>query len=220
VDPKLAPELATLRVASSISKVLYRICETNSFCGGGKPGISDSFGAALWALDFMFQLAYAGCAGVNIETGLNQLGFLSSYSPIRQDEGGAYIATPEYYGMLAFAQASRGALVAVDCEAASANLTANGVVAEDGKLSVTIINKEESLDASVSLSIPQNLGDGRVLRLSAPSLRGKDGVTLGASVVSPDRKWKPRATEFLHSTAGRGTIRVPAASAAVLKWVA
>jgi hypothetical protein len=220
VDPKLAPELTTLRLASSTSNVPYRICETNSFCGGGKPGISDSFGAALWVLDFMFQLAYAGCAGVNIETGVNQLGFVSSYSPIRQDERGAFFATPEYYGMLAFAQASRGALVSVDCAAGGANIAAYAVAGENGSLSVTVINKEASLDASVSLSIPKNLGKGRVLRLSGPSLQAKDGVTFGASLVSPDGTWKPQATEFLHSRAGRGTIRIPAGSAAVLKWVA
>ena len=219
-DPKLAPELATLRAACATSKVPYRICETNSFCGGGKPGISDTFGAALWVLDFMFQLACAGCAGVNIETGLNQLGFVSSYSPVRQDERGAYIAAPEYYGMLAFAQASQGALVTVDCDANGANIAAYGVVGENRSLSVTIINKEGSLDASVSLSIPQNLGNGRVLRLSAPSLQAKDAVTFGGSVVSPDGKWKPQMTEFLDTRAGRGTIRVPAGSAVVLKWVA
>lgn len=219
VDPKLAPELAVLRLASSTSKVPYRICETNSFCGGGKPGVSDSFGAALWVLDFMFQLACAGCAGVNIETGVNQLGFISSYAPIRQDGRGAYVATPEYYGMLAFAQASQGALVAIDCETAGANIAAYAVAGEDQSLSVTIVNKEASLDASVSLSISQNIGDGRVLRLSAPSLEAKDGVTLGGFPVSPDGSWNPQPTELLTSTAGRGTILVPAGSAAILKWV-
>jgi Glycosyl hydrolase family 79 C-terminal beta domain len=219
-DPKLALELAALRVASSTSKVPYRICETNSFCGGGKPGISDSFGAALWVLDFMFELACAGCAGVNIETGLNQLGFVSSYSPIRQDEAGAYVAAPPYYGMLAFARASQGALVAVDCEAAGANITAYAVIGGDRRLSVTIINKEASLNASVSLSIPRDLGEGRVLRLTAPSLQAKDNVTFGASAVSRDGTWKPQATESLHSSIGRGTIQVPAGSAVLLNWVA
>jgi len=29
----------------------YRINEVNSFSGGGKEGISDTFGSALWCLD-------------------------------------------------------------------------------------------------------------------------------------------------------------------------
>jgi hypothetical protein len=219
VDPKLAPKLAALRLASSTSNLPYRICETNSFCGGGKPGISDSFGAALWVLDFMFQLASAGCAGVNMETGLNQLGFVSSYSPIRQDGGGAYAAAPEYYGMLAFAYAGQGAIVATDCNPGGANITGYAVVSADRSLTVTIINKEASLYAGVSLSIPNNLGNARVFRLSAPSLQAKDNVTFGGAGISPDGTWTPLSKEFLHCTAGRGEIDVPAATAVVLKWM-
>lgn len=216
VDPKLGPTLATLHSASSSSKVPYRICETNSFCGGGKQGISDTFGAALWVLDFMFLLAYAGCAGVNIETGVNQLGFVSSYSPIRRQGGGDFIAAPEYYGMLAFAQSSEGAPVAVDCDAAGANVTAYAVAGETGGLSVTIINKEVSQDAEVRLSLPKELSAGRVLRLRGPSLQAKDGVTFAGSDAAP--KWMPRESEIVRSKEGRGAIQVPAASAAVLKW--
>jgi hypothetical protein len=208
VDPKLAPELAKLQAASLASHVPYRICETNSFCGGGQPGVSDSFGAALWVLDFMFRLAYAGCAGVNIETGLNQLGFVSSYSPIRhRQDAGAYIAAPEYFGMLAFAQGSRGAPVAINCQAAGANITAYAVAGDSGNLAVTIINKEPSLDANVSLTIPKELAKARLLRLTGPSLDAKEGVTFGQSGL----KSEPLG-------AAPDTIRVPRASAAVLKW--
>ncbi|MGI8958440.1 MAG: glycosyl hydrolase family 79 C-terminal domain-containing protein [Bryobacteraceae bacterium] len=220
VDPKLGPELATLRAASSSAKVPYRICETNSFCGGGMPGVSDSFGAALWVLDFMFLVAYAGCAGVNIETGVNQLGFVSSYSPIRQHESGSYCATPEYYGMLAFGKASQGTALAVDCDSAGANVTAYAVVGDRTGLSVTIINKDESLDAHVSLSIAKELDQAQIFRLIGPSLESKEGVTFGDSVVGSNGKWKPSATEFLHSRGGRAAVHVPAGSAAVIKWVA
>jgi hypothetical protein len=65
--------------------------------------VSDTFGSALWVLDFLWKLAYAGCAGVNMETGVNQLGFVSLYSPIADNS-----AKPEYYGLLAFAHAGRG----------------------------------------------------------------------------------------------------------------
>lgn len=217
-DPKLAPELATLRLASSTSNVPYRICEANSFCGGGKPGISDSFGAALWVLDFMFQLASAGCAGVNIETGMNQLGFVSSYSPVRRNEDGAWIATPEYYGMLAFARASQGGLVAVDCDSAGANISAYAIASVDRSLSVTIINKESLLDVNATLSIPKQLDNGRILRLSAPSLQAKHDVTLGNSQVLSDGTWHPQSTEGLSSRAGTCKIQMPAGSAAVLQW--
>lgn len=217
-DPKLAPELARLQAASSTSGVPYRICETNSFCGGGEPGVSDSFGAALWVLDFMFLLASAGCSGVNIETGVNQLGFVSSYSPISQEEGVAPIARPEYYGMLAFAQAGNGELVAADCDANGANVSAYAVLNSRASVSVTLINKEASLDVDVGLSIPPELRRAQVLRLSAPSLTSKQEVTFGGAFVSAAGTWTARTTEVLHSNAGGAEIHLPAGSAAVLKW--
>jgi hypothetical protein len=64
--------------------------------------------SALWVLDYHFTLAANGCSGANMETGVNQLGFVSSYSPIGDDGHGHYSARPEYYGMLAFSHAARG----------------------------------------------------------------------------------------------------------------
>jgi len=37
--------------------------ETNSASCGGYPGLSDSFGAALWALDYALQMAYGNFSG-------------------------------------------------------------------------------------------------------------------------------------------------------------
>ena len=217
-DPKLAPMLEKLRSASKASRTPYRICETNSFCGGGKPGVSDTFGAALWALDFMFSFASAGCAGVNIETGVNQLGFISSYSPIGDDERGTYSAKPEYYGMLAFAQAGHGQLLAVDCDAANINLTAYAVVPDREQLSLTIINKDTSQDADVHLAIRERFTRAVVLRLVGPSLQATDGITLAGAAVTAGGVWKPERLERLENKSGRYEIRIPAASAAILKF--
>jgi hypothetical protein len=71
--PRLKDILTRLRTASRQSGIPWRMCETNSFSGGGLPGVSDTFVGALWTLDFMLLLAQYGCAGVNIETGVNQL---------------------------------------------------------------------------------------------------------------------------------------------------
>ncbi|MGA2117844.1 MAG: hypothetical protein ABSH56_24195, partial [Bryobacteraceae bacterium] len=49
-DPKLEPQLTQLRAASASCGVPYRICEVNSFSGGGRPGVSDTMAAALWVL--------------------------------------------------------------------------------------------------------------------------------------------------------------------------
>ncbi len=192
-DPKLAPELSKLAAASQAGHVPYRICEVNSFCGGGKPGVSDTFGSALWVLDYMFTLAYADCAGVNMETGVNQLGFISSYSPIGDDEHGAHWAAPEYYGMLAFAQAGGGQRLALDCEANGVNLSAYAVLGDAQQVSVILINKDELQDAAVRVEMKQGFSDGRVLRLVGPSLASKSGVIFGGSMVTANGEWRPGA---------------------------
>ncbi len=218
-DPKLAPQLAKLKSAYASSRVPYRICETNSFCGGGKPGVSDTFCAALWALDFMFTLASADAAGLNMETGVNQLGFVSSYSPVGDDGHGTHVAKPTYYGMLAFAQASRGRRVAVDCDAANVKLTAYAIIDDRKRLFVTLVNKDASVGANVSIA-GLNFRRGTISRLTAPSLGSKEEVTLGGSTVSPDGDWKPALVESVPIKSGECLVHVPATSAATATFEA
>jgi hypothetical protein len=216
-DPKLAPILAKLRAASESSGVPYRICETNSFSGGGRPGVSDTLAAALWVLDFMFTLASAGCAGVNMETGVNQRGFISSYSPIGDDEQGHYWAAPEYYGMLAFAQ-SGGRVIGCALDAGERNIKAYATQPGRDRIVVTLINKESSSEAMVVIDAGTSapLRSGSLIRLSGPSLESKSGVTLGGAGVSHDGLWKSAQVEEVSGTRGRLQVRLPAASAAVV----
>jgi len=215
-DPKLAPMLAELRAVSKSSGVPYRICETNSFSGGGKPGVSDRFASALWVLDFIYKLASAECDGVNMETGVNQLGFVSSYSPIGDDERGHYVAAPEFYGVLAFAYGAVGELVECRFGAENHNLEAYTTLKRDKRLCVTLINKEPALDTSVIIERTLPFEKGSVLRLSAPSLDSNAGVSFGGAMVKSDGTWRPVRAEKIQGADGKIIVRLPAASAAVL----
>jgi len=216
-DPKLAPILAKLRAASESSGVPYRICEVNSFSGGGRPGVSDTMAAALWVLDFMLTLASAGCAGVNMETGVNQRGFISSYSPIGDDEQGHYWAAPEYYGMLAFAQ-SGGRVIGCALDAGERNIKAYAAQPTRDRIVLTLINKESSSEATVVIDAgaSKSFRSGSLIRLSGPSLESKSGVTLGGAGVSHDGRWKSAQVEEVSGTRGKLQVRLPAASAAVV----
>jgi hypothetical protein len=167
-------------------------------------------------LDFLFTLAAADACGANLETGVNHRGFISSYSPIGEDEHGNYSAEPLYYGLLAFAQASRGRRVHVQYDAGNINMKAYAVLSEDKRLSVTLINKEASRDVEVSIAGTQAFAGASLLRLAAPSLESKRGVTLGGSVVAADGQWTARGGEQLATRRGECVIPVPAASAAVV----
>lgn len=216
-DPKLRPQLKQLKAASAASRLPYRICEVNSLCGGGKPGVSDTFGAALWALDYMFAVARGGGTGVNIETGVNQLGWTSWYSPIADGENAPYAVKPDYYGMLAFAQASDGQQLELNYDPGAMNVTAYAVVHLDKRVSVVIVNKDASPEVTAKLSCSRRAKQGSVLRLTGPSLESKSGVMLGGAEVTRDGEWKPLNRERVDSsTDGTWMIRVPGASAAIV----
>lgn len=219
-DPKLATMLRLLKAASDSSGLPYRICETNSFYGGGKPGVSDTFASALWVLDFMFILASAGCAGVNMETGVNQLGFISHYSPIGDDEHGHYWAAPEYYGMLAFARAGSGRIVECSIDPKGMNITAYATQPDAQHVVLVIINKEPSYDATVVIDQRSFLPfkSALVMELSGPSLESNSGVTLGGSIVTSAGGWHPgeraqnaRSSSYMKLGVGR-------ASAVIATW--
>lgn len=213
-DPRLKEVLARLSTAYEKSRIPWRMCETNSFSGGGLPGVSDTFIGALWVLDFMLLLAQYRCAGVNIETGLNQLGFISSYSPIQDDGHGVSTAGIPYYGMLAFARATYGCqeLLPIDIDPRGINV-ATYVLGIDGKpYAVVAVNRDNAREANLSLT-GIGIRSASVLRLTSPTPGSKTGVTFGGAVVNPDGTWKPKIHERIRS----GNVTVYPMSAVVLR---
>lgn len=215
VDPKLQPQLDKLSAASSNSGRPYRICEVNSFSGGGRPGVSDSMAAGLWVLDYMYTLATNGCCGVNMETGVNQRDFVSSYSPIGDDEHGHYSAKPEYYGMLAFSLGGKGRLLKTEVDAGSPAVKAYATEPNKGALALTLINKGDAV-AGVAASGVRG-SRATVTRLSGPAIDAKSGITLGGVEVTPAGTWKPVKPEILQVRDGQLKVNLPAASAAIVE---
>ena len=212
-DPRLLDTMTRLRAASQKSGIPWRICEINSFFGGGRPGVSDTFVGALWTLNTMLLLAQYGCSGVNMETGVNQLGFVSSYSPIQDEGNGMNSAGVPYYGMLAFATAFAGChqLFPLETEGQAESLRTYALGANGEPRSAVIVNLDMSMDAEVSIA-GLGMKRARVLRLLAPSAESKSGVTLGGAQVGSDGRWRATSNEFVHG----GEIAVPHLSAALV----
>lgn len=208
----LNARLSRLRDISRSSGLPWRMCETNSFFGGGHPGLSDTFAGALWTLNYLLLLAQSGCAGVNLETGVNQLGFLSSYSPIRTDAAGQVTAGVPYYGMLAFAAAGAAGADLLPVEIEREAVTAYAVGRDHRVESVVILNWSETDAIAVSLA-GFALHHARVLRLTAPSLSSQDAVLFGEAEVDAMGRWSPKATEQLQANG----LRLSPASAAVVR---
>jgi hypothetical protein len=195
----------------------FRINEVNSFSGGGKPGVSDTFGSALWCLDYMFLLASYGCDGVNMETDVNQLGFISHYSPIVHDAAGLCRARPEYYGMLAFATAGKGDLLKLTLDKTDINLSAYATRDDEGIIWITVVNKDFVRDAMVEAMLPAGYSSAAAFRLSAPSVESKDQVTLAGAEVASNGKWTSGPPEPVVAKDGVARLPVLHASAVLLQ---
>jgi hypothetical protein len=230
-ERKYQGALATFRDAGNAIHKNWRMCETASFSGGGKDGVSNTFAAALWVLDYLFVLAAYGCTGVNMETGVNHLGKISTYTPISDDLNGHYGAAPEYYGLLAFAQVPVGMVfpATLAVEANGINLTAWSVVdINKGERMVAIINKDatQSVDASIQgINIENSDGKpsvaiarGRTLRLTGPALDARDEISLGTARVAADGSWSGAKYEPVQVANGIASLHIPAASAALV-WL-
>ena len=197
---------------SKAAGVPYRVAECNTAFNGGKRGVSDSFASALWAIDFMYDVAREGGFGVNFHGGFTP----NNYSAIHHDrQTGRYVAAPLYYGMLFFSRAAQGRLVATTCESKAA-LAAHAALGADGKLRLTLLNKDLARPVAASVDVGGKFTHGQMMRLTAPSATATTDVTFAGTAVDADGHWAPKTTEALSVTGGATSVIVPPASAALL----
>ena len=170
-DKSFDTRLSTLNDLSNRNRLNYRINEVNSYINGGKPGVSDAFGSALWCLDFMLNVATHGGTGVNMQTDLNRLGFISYYSPIVHDNAGVCTARPEYYGMLAFAMVGHGKILPVSFAAGNMNVAAYASQDTQGTYFLTVINKEAKRRPANHLFTARRHNGRRSISSDCPGVR-------------------------------------------------
>src|SRR5208282_5883423 len=216
-DPKWEQDLDHLQAISAEVHVPFRINEINSFFGGGKKSVSDTFASALWSLDTMYLLASRGCDGLNLETDINQKAWVSHYSPIFRDQAGLLIARPEYYGILAFSIAGIGDLVQTSLSSTGVNLKAYATKTRERQLWVTLINEDLSRPIAAALSLPPSFSKAVCFRLTAASVESTDHVTLAGAEVSPDGTWKPAQSEVIPVNNRVATLSLRATTAALIR---
>ena len=192
------------------SGLKVRMAESNSVYEGGKPGISDTLGAALWGVDVMFTLAEARWLGINFHGGGS-----GPYSPIVQTAGGAFEPKPLYYAMLLFAYAGRGSLVPIHTRGMRPWLRAFAVRGAGGQHRVILVNTDLAQNEHVRLATKGQRAS--ILRLTAHSAESKSGLTFGGASVDPNGDWAPRVAQSVKLEADRFVVDVPAASAAVVQ---
>jgi hypothetical protein len=216
----LAASVAPLVGVARRHGAALRVGEINAVSCGGQPGLSNSFAAALWSLDTMFALAGVGVGGVNIHTAPGAVNQLFSF----RTAAGANVAQvyPLYYGLLTFAQAAPAGARLLRTTGSSAGLRTWATRGRDGHVRVVLINPRARGSAAVTVRFGAAAGSGpaTLVRLSAPSLTARDGVTLGGqgfgdATTSGLPVGTPRAASITVAHGGYA-VSVPAASAAVL----
>ncbi|MGH7583165.1 MAG: hypothetical protein ACREL5_08075 [Gemmatimonadales bacterium] len=223
------------RSAAAKMGVPVRMSEGNTCYGGGKPGLSDVFAAALWAADYSLLLARNGYTGVNLHGGTgrvvaNGLGgslpgdaLLANegatpaevarhphpfYSPIGAF-GSEYVLEPVAYG-LQFAGALRGgrffdADFTSTLQASGVNATAYGAELRGGHRSVIVVNKDLGNDLDVEFDFG-TAAKGPV-----------EVVTLRAPAIDSREAQIVRAPGHLRLESGRITLHIPRSSAIAVR---
>jgi hypothetical protein len=219
----LAAKLAPYAAIAHAHDVPLRIDEMNAVSCGGAAGVSDTFGAALWALDSLFSMARDGVDGINIHT---VPGTITELFGVQQT-GSEWRSNvhPEYYGLMLFAHAApAGSRLLRIAGGARPGLRAWATRADDGKIRVTLINKSLSVTRVLRLRVTGAAGPAKLERLLAPSIDAQDGITLGGESfgqsTSTGRLQGRSALTSIRPAHGVYVVRIPAASAAMLTLAA
>jgi len=100
----IQPYLNSTSIAQAAGKP-FLMFETNTASCGGFPGISDSFGATMWALDYGLQMAYSNFSGALLHVG-GQNVYYNPFTPPPTNESSYHQWTigAIFYATLAIAE--------------------------------------------------------------------------------------------------------------------
>ena len=208
--------------ATKDSLPAWRMDENNTCSGHGQQGVSDTFISALWAIDYLFEVAKRGGSGANFHNGENgQDGTVPFYyEPLKEMNGAVAQVQPEYYGLLLFTQAGTGAMVATTVTT-SASFFTGWAIKTSGYTSVVLNNRSATSGVSVTVDLGSAVSSASAIYLEgtpAGSLTAAAGsVTLAGAQVSVTADW-PRNPPYIQAVSGNQvSVYVPAASAALVR---
>jgi hypothetical protein len=173
-----------------------RIEETNSAYGGSNNGVTNSYAAALWAMDYFCYMAYnTNLDGMNLHTGPigSNSGSYNAISPV--GAAAAYTLEAPGYGLWAFHYGSQGQpLRTVITNPSDANVTAYGLLETNGGETVHIINKtsgDKAVDVTANITPGGDYSAAQVIVLKQENndVTARDGITFGGAPMGSDGTW-------------------------------
>jgi hypothetical protein len=198
-----------------------RVDETNNISCGGEPGVSNTFSAALWAVDFLARAMTLGIAGINFH---GHLANPSGYAPLAALtpdalRAGQLTAQPEWYAMLLAKQLLGDRPLGAARRPGGLDVTAHAFLSAGGRLHLVVVDDEPSGAPQLRVRVPvgRAFGSGVALRLTAPSLDATSGVALGGSGVQAHGGWGPSgALPIVPVRGGSATFTVDPGSAVLV----
>jgi hypothetical protein len=212
--------------------------ETNSASCGGFPGISNSFGAALWGLDYALQMAAVDFSGALFHVG----GQSTSYNPFtppptNQSTYHQWTVGPIYYSALVVAEAlgptNTSRVMDLGANAGNQFSPAYGIWENGALARVVLINFVSDSSGASDINVNLGITDGqmpstvKVKYLLSPSVSdianftwagqtfgdyfGSDGRPVGNENVTT-----ANCNAATSSTSATCTVRVPAPGAAIV----
>jgi hypothetical protein len=206
----------TVKAAAARGKPL-RVDEINGITCGGKAGVSNSFGEALWALNVLPALWRAGVQGVNFQS---VYGALNQMIHARHSASGWSVSVqPEYYGLLTFAGAApAGSHLLRISGPGLAHFYRFAVRAPDRSERVVLTNVG-AVARTIGVTASGTRGTGALSLLRAKSLSATGGTTLAGQRLSPHTgqlTGTPSLKLISPNAKGVYAVRVPAHAAAIL----
>lgn len=237
-DPEFIDEVRQIVAAAEARKLPFWISETNSYWGGGKLGVSNTFASALWAGDYVLACAQAGASSLDfhggtlsvLEASLDKnvattpkgasyearLDAISGrYTPIAGDVGEGYYARPLYYGLLLARQFEGARFIDSTLAADGVNLTAYAAE-RDGRRLLAVFNKDLQHDVELQISVGVASSKATVWRLSAPTIDDAHRTRFAGAAVGRAGEWSPASAETMPLVEGCGVLQLPRGSGALL----
>lgn len=196
-----------------------RLTETNAVAKEGKEGVTNSFGAALWTVDFLMSAAREGVTGMNLH---NQPADCESYSLVcfaddTAQRAGRAQPNPNYYAMLLVSRLSGGRILPATVESGPAHVSAYAVRMPGGGVEVVVNNLDKTFAGDVDVQITgAETGPASVVRLTAASPEATSGTEFAGATVAEDGTFTPGRAENAPGVNGRYEIRVNESSAVLL----
>ncbi|CDO77500.1 Glycoside Hydrolase Family 79 protein [Trametes cinnabarina] len=226
----VSPYLNTAGIAQQLGKE-FMMFETNTASCGGFRGVSDSFGAALWAVDYGLQMAYSNFTGALLHVGGQNV----SYNPFTPPPTNLslfnqWTVGPIFYSTLFMSEAlgTTNTSRVVDLAANGANeFTPAYAVYEDNALArIALINYMNAQNGVGTINVTISIGgvpvnepkdtpaEVQVKYLLAPSVSEKEQITwanqtFGGRFQSDGRLSGTEFVQKITCNQGANTCQIP-----------